>query len=185
MKNLVSALLAATFMFGLSTEEVDAKVRHKHHNYAWHKGEHYKGHKLHKRHKRKHSKKHQHRRASLPPAVVAHVYIGGQHMSVQVNGNPYGDWMVSTGGRGYHTPEGAFHATRMARVYFSKQYDNSPMPYSVFFMGGNAIHGTNHLRSLGRPASHGCVRLHPAHAAELFALVEQYGMNRTKIIVSN
>ncbi len=188
MKKMMSALLAATFMFGLSTEGVDAKVQHKHSNYAWHKGKNYQAKKkakkkhVRKSEKRKHRK---HKRASLPPVVVAHVYIGSQHVTVDVNGNRYGDWMVSTGGNGYTTPQGVFGATRMARVYFSKQYDNSPMPYSVFFYGGNAIHGTNHLRQLGRPASHGCVRLHPDHAAQLYSLVEQYGMNRTRIVVSN
>ena len=188
MKKFVSALLAATFMFGLSTEDVDAKVRHKHHNYVWHKGKHYTAHQVHK--KKQKSRKHKARKyrrhvQALPPVVVAHVFIGSQHVTVDVNGYRYGDWIVSTGGHGFHTPQGAFHATRIERVYFSRKYDNSPMPYSVFFYGGNAIHGTNHLRSLGHPASHGCVRLHPEHAAQLYALVAQYGMNRTRIVVSN
>jgi len=184
MKKLMSALLAATFMFGLSTADVDAKVRHKHSNYAWHKGKHYQAKKkTKKKHVRK-AKKRKHRRASLPPVVVAHIYIGSQHVTVDVNGYRYGDWVISSGGHGYHTPRGLFGVQRMARVYFSKKYDNSPMPYSVFFSGGNAIHGTNHLRSLGHPASHGCVRLHPTHAAQLYALVEQFGAKRTRIIVS-
>ena len=123
--------------------------------------------------------------AARSAIVVAHIYVASQKMSVEVNGQRYGDWVVSTAGRGYSTPRGSFGATRMARTYYSKKYDNSPMPYSIFFYGGNAIHGTTHLGSLGRPASHGCVRLHPAHAAELFSLVSQYGMNHTRIIVSN
>ena len=187
MDKLMSALMAATFIFGLSTEEVDAKVLHKHHNYMWHKGHHYKTHKK-IRHHAHHRKAHKYarlRHVAQSPVVVAHIHIASQRMSVDVNGNHYGDWVVSTAGRGYSTPRGSFGATRMARTYFSKKYDNSPMPYSIFFYGGNAIHGITHLHSLRHPASHGCVRLHPAHAAELFSLVSQYGMNHTRIIVSN
>lgn len=186
MNKLTSALMAAAFMIGFSTGDVDAKVRHKHHNYLWHKGHHYKHQskhhaRNHKAHKRRAAKRIAHRAAS----VVAHVHIASQIMTVDVNGFRYADWMVSTAGRGYSTPRGSFGATRMSRIYFSKKYDNSPMPYSIFFYGGNAIHGTNHLHSLGHPASHGCVRLHPAQAAELFALVEHYGMTHAQIIVSD
>ena len=118
--------------------------------------------------------------------VVINITTGGsQTMTVDVMGQRVGQWAVSTAGRGYHTPHGFFHAIRMARVYYSRKYDNSPMPNSVFFSGGNAIHGTYHIHSLGHPASHGCVRLLPQHAAELYNLVASYGMNRTRIIVSD
>ena len=173
MKKFMSALLAATFLVGLSIEDVDAKARHKHHNYTWHKGKHYT------------QLQRKHRRASLPPVVVARIHIASQQMSVDVNGYHYGDWLISTAGNGYTTPQGTFGATKLSRTYYSRKYDNSPMPYSVFFSGGNAIHGTSHLHSLGHPASHGCVRLHPDNAAKLFSLVEQYGMGRTRIVVSN
>ena len=60
----------------------------------------------------------------------------------------------------------------------------SPMPYSIFFYGGYAIHGTNYVKALGRPASHGCVRLHPSNAAALYSLVKQHGPGNTKIVIT-
>lgn len=104
-------------------------------------------------------------------------------MSVRVNGWYYGRWKVSTARRGYHTPRGAYRVQRTARVYYSKKYDNAPMPNSVFFKGGYAIHGSYHIKSLGRPASHGCVRLHPTNAAKLYNLVLKYGKRATRIVI--
>jgi lipoprotein-anchoring transpeptidase ErfK/SrfK len=124
-------------------------------------------------------------KARQPAAVQVHVDIGSQSMSVRVNGFPYAYWKVSTGRAGYSTPRGSFGVQRMAKVYYSRKYDNSPMPNSVFFHGGYAIHGTGYIRNLGRPASHGCVRLHPQNAARLFALVQKYGPRRTRITLSN
>jgi lipoprotein-anchoring transpeptidase ErfK/SrfK len=126
-----------------------------------------------------------HRAPLPPPAVDVTINISSQSMSVFVNGWPYGFWKVSTARAGYHTPRGSYRVTRTARVYYSKKYDNAPMPNSVFFYGGFAIHGTNSIRSLGRPASHGCVRLHPADAADLYALVEEYGRQRTRITLTD
>ncbi|MDE2384746.1 MAG: L,D-transpeptidase [Alphaproteobacteria bacterium] len=167
------------------TVEGDARAhRPKKHSFFWELGAHHV-HKHHARHHRKHHARHAAHHKALPPIVVAHVHVGSQTMEVDVNGASYGLWQVSTAGRGYHTPHGVFGAQRLARVYYSKKYDNSPMPNSVFFSGGNAIHGTNHIHSLGHPASHGCVRLLPQHAAELFALVERYGMGRTRIVISD
>ncbi len=117
----------------------------------------------------------------LPPIVVVNVSIASQTMSVSVNGWPEGYWRISSARSGYHTPRGSYRVTRMAREYYSKKYDDAPMPNSVFFYGGYAIHGTNHISQLGRPASHGCIRLHPSDSADLFELVEQYGMSRTRI----
>jgi len=102
-------------------------------------------------------------------------------MHVTVDGVEQYNWPVSTARKGYYTPRGDFRPTRMAAVYYSKKYDNSPMPHSVFFVGGFAIHGTEYVRSLGRPASHGCVRLHPSNAALLYSLVEEYGAGNTEI----
>jgi len=95
------------------------------------------------------------------------------------------EWPVSTGRDGYGTPSGTFHPQSMARHYFSRKYYNAPMPHAIFFYYGFAIHGTNDLARLGGPASHGCVRLHPSHAAALFALVERNGPRRTRIEISN
>ena len=73
------------------------------------------------------------------------------------------------------------NVTRIAEVYYSKKYDNAPMPHAIFFTGGFAIHGTEYVRSLGGPASHGCVRLHPDNAALLYTLVQRYGAENTAI----
>jgi lipoprotein-anchoring transpeptidase ErfK/SrfK len=121
----------------------------------------------------------------LPPAVQVHIDISSQAMSVRVNGWHHASWRVSTGREGYYTPRGSYSVKRMAKVYYSKKYDNAPMPNSVFFHGGYAIHGTNQVSRLGRPASHGCVRLAPGNAAQLFALVQQYGPRRTRITLTN
>jgi lipoprotein-anchoring transpeptidase ErfK/SrfK len=73
----------------------------------------------------------------------------------------------------------------MHTMWYSRKYDNSPMPHSIFFRGGYAIHGTDRIKSLGRPASHGCVRLHPRNARALFRLVKAHGAGNTRIIVQD
>lgn len=105
-------------------------------------------------------------------------------MTVQVNGKPQHTWSVSTARRGYRTPTGTFRPKRLERKWYSTIYDNAPMPYSIFFLGGYAIHGTNATGRLGRPASHGCVRLATGNAAKLFALVQKYGMGNTRVVVT-
>jgi lipoprotein-anchoring transpeptidase ErfK/SrfK len=125
-----------------------------------------------------------------PSAVAAHANVlisidkSTQQMMVSVDGVPRYRWAVSTGRAGYGTPGGTYRPQRMERSWFSKVYYNSPMPYSIFFHGGYAIHGNYEINRLGGPASHGCVRLHPANAATLFALVKQRGMSDTVIVVS-
>lgn len=116
--------------------------------------------------------------------IVAKIDLSDQKMRVYINGIPRHSWPVSTARRGYRTPVGTFRPGRMHKRYFSKKYHNSPMPYSVFFYGGYAIHGTTAIKYLGRPASHGCVRLHPENAARLFSLISQNGKQNTKIIVT-
>jgi len=122
------------------------------------------------------------------PAAHASVLIAidksTQQMSVSVDGAPRYRWVVSTGRAGYGTPSGTYRPQRMERTWFSKEYYNSPMPHSIFFHGGYAIHGSYEIHRLGGPASHGCIRLHPANAATLFALVRQRGMGDTVIVVS-
>jgi lipoprotein-anchoring transpeptidase ErfK/SrfK len=113
--------------------------------------------------------------------VVVQISKSSQRMSVSVDGSPRYAWPVSTGRSGYGTPSGTFHPQTMARRWYSKKYYNSPMPHSIFFYYGYAIHGTNDLGRLGGPASHGCVRLHPSHAATLYALVERNGRGGTRI----
>lgn len=107
-----------------------------------------------------------------------------QRMSVSVDGQPRYAWPVSTGKAGYETPVGSFTPSRLVKDHASKEWDNSPMPHSIFFTHrGHAIHGSNDTRRLGRPASHGCVRLAPANAAKLFALVGSEGMRNTRIVI--
>ena len=131
------------------------------------------------------SKPRKKRAPRLPPAVQVHIDISSQSMAVRVNGWHYASWKVSTGRSGYYTPRGSYSVKRMAKTYYSRKYDNAPMPNSVFFHGGYAIHGTGHVRALGRPASHGCVRLAPGNAAALYALVQKHGARRTRITLTN
>ena len=116
--------------------------------------------------------------------VVITIDKSTQHMSVSVDGSPRYDFAVSTGRAGYGTPNGTYHPQRMARSWFSKEYYNSPMPHSIFFHGGYAIHGSYEISRLGGPASHGCVRLHPSNAATLYALVQKEGMSNTRIVIT-
>ena len=125
---------------------------------------------------------------ALTPAragVVVQIDKSSQRMAVSVDGMMRYSWPVSTGRSGYGTPSGVFQPQMMARRWFSRRYYNSPMPHSIFFYHGFAIHGTYELSRLGGPASHGCVRLHPSHAAALFALVERSGRRNTRIVISN
>src|SRR3982751_2668875 len=119
-------------------------------------------------------------------AVLVTVDKSIQQMTVEVDGRPLYQWPVSTGKAGnYETPSGKFKAFRMERDHFSKEWDEAPMPFSIFFTPkGHAIHGSNETRRLGTPASHGCVRLLPANAEKLFALVEKEGVLNTTVILS-
>ena len=117
--------------------------------------------------------------------IVARVDVSKQTMTVFENGVVAYSWKVSTGAKGYSTPRGSWRPTRMHKMWYSRKYDNSPMPHSIFFRGGYAVHGTDKIKSLGRPASHGCVRLHPSNARALFRLVKAYGAGNTRIIVQN
>ncbi|MGY4401649.1 L,D-transpeptidase [Bradyrhizobium sp. USDA 3315] len=125
---------------------------------------------------------------ALSPAradVVVHIDKSSQRMAVSVDGARRYNWPVSTGRRGYGTPSGVFRPQMLARRWYSKKYYNSPMPHSIFFHRGFAIHGTYELTRLGGAASHGCVRLHPSHAAMLYGLVERNGRGGTRIEITN
>jgi lipoprotein-anchoring transpeptidase ErfK/SrfK len=117
--------------------------------------------------------------------LQVNVDVGGQSMVVYIDGRVVHRWSISTGRDGYDTPGGTFRPQRLEREYYSKKYDNAPMPYSIFYSGGYAIHGTNDTRRLGRTASHGCIRLAPGNAARLFSLVQDYGAGRTRIVIDN
>lgn len=114
-------------------------------------------------------------------SIVANIDLSRQVMTITVDGAPYARWKVSTGRNGYGTPTGSFRPYLLRRMHYSSKYENSPMPHSVFFRGGYAIHGTQYVKRLGRRASHGCVRLHPRNAARLYHLVLRYGFDNTRI----
>jgi lipoprotein-anchoring transpeptidase ErfK/SrfK len=108
-----------------------------------------------------------------------------QEMTVFVDGVEQYTWKVSTGKPGYATPSGTYTATSMNEMWYSKEWDNAPMPHAVFFMkDGHAIHGTTEVKNLGKPASHGCVRLAPENATILFDLVKQNGLANTQVVLS-
>jgi len=125
--------------------------------------------------------------ASHPAAaakVDVRIDLSQQQMRVSVGGRSAYRWPVSTARPGYRTPTGTFHPFRLERTWYSTIYDNAPMPFSIFFHGGYAIHGTNEIGRLGRPVSHGCVRLHPSNARALFNLVLRYGSANTSIRIT-
>lgn len=117
--------------------------------------------------------------------LVAQVDVSTQTMTVSKQGQVLYRWNVSTARKGYVTPRGTYRPQRLHKMWYSRKYEMSPMPWSVFYNGGYAIHGTNAVKRLGTPASHGCVRLHSANAAKFYALVKQAGAANTRIIVSN
>jgi lipoprotein-anchoring transpeptidase ErfK/SrfK len=124
--------------------------------------------------------------ASLADAkadVLARISVSQQTMTVFVDGFPRHTWPVSTARAPYATPRGSFRPQRLERSWYSRVYNNAPMPYAIFFHYGFAVHGTNETRSLGRPASHGCVRLPTSAARELFMLVKQHGISNSRIVV--
>jgi lipoprotein-anchoring transpeptidase ErfK/SrfK len=116
-------------------------------------------------------------------AIVVQIDRAAQRMAVMVDGAPRYNWRVSTARRGYITPPGTYHPEMLARRWFSRKYYNSPMPHSIFFYGGFAIHGSYEISHLGRPASHGCVWLDPSNAAILFGLVQHEGTAATTIVI--
>ncbi len=117
--------------------------------------------------------------------IVAKITLSTQRMDVYVNGAPRYTWRVSTARPGYRTPVGSFKPTALVRYHRSTIYDGSPMPHSIFFLRGYAIHGSYEIKHLGRPASHGCVRLHPSNAAALYSLVQKHGPGNTVIKIAN
>jgi hypothetical protein len=121
--------------------------------------------------------------ASARAQIVVTVDKTAQRLSVDVDGARRYDWPVSTARWGYRTPNGVYRPERLARKWFSRKYDWSPMPYSIFFDGGYAIHGSYEVSRLGRPASHGCIRLHPNNAKILFDLVQTHA-RETRIVIT-
>jgi len=121
--------------------------------------------------------------ARTEAAVLVQIDRAMQTMQVSVDGAGLYTWRVSTGRAGWITPPGVFHPQFMAVRWYSRVFNNAPMPHSIFYSGPFAIHGTTDIARLGRPASHGCVRLSPADAAVLFDLVSKQGARNATIVV--
>src|SRR5215203_3674565 len=108
-----------------------------------------------------------------------------QQMTVAVDGVERYRWPVSSGLPSYETPNGSFRAFRMEQDHYSKEFDDAPMPHSIFFTKvGHAIHGTDSEGRLGTPASHGCVRLSRANASTLYAMVQKDGVLNTTVTLT-
>jgi len=121
---------------------------------------------------------------ALSAAVEARVDISEQKMRVYHYGKLKYVWPVSTARKGKVTPTGTWNAKFLSKNHRSSIYDNAPMPYSIFYSGNFAIHGTNHIKRLGRPASAGCVRLHPDHAKVLFNMTARVGTQNMKVRIT-
>jgi L,D-transpeptidase catalytic domain len=125
--------------------------------------------------------------APLPAsaAILVEIDKSAQRMTVSQDGERLYTWPVSTGKRGHSTPSGQFKAFRMEKDHFSREWDDAPMPNSIFFTReGHAIHGSYDVKRIGTPASHGCVRLAPENAAVLFSLVKADGVLNTQVVLT-
>jgi lipoprotein-anchoring transpeptidase ErfK/SrfK len=123
--------------------------------------------------------------ANKAPALKIHIDLSSQTMSVRQSGSSVAHWLVSTGTRGDRTPTGSWRVQRLAHNHFSTQF-KVKLPHAIFFVGGIAIHATTkQIHLLGKPASHGCVRLAPANAARLYSLVRRHGARNTVVTVTH
>ncbi len=117
------------------------------------------------------------------PTLYADIDLTTQRLTLTDKAGVLYKWKISSAGGGYVTPVGIYKPQWTERMHYSKQYYNSPMPYSVFFHKGYAVHGTSAVGRLGRPASHGCMRLRIANAKKFYNLVNKHGKGLTKITV--
>ena len=122
--------------------------------------------------------------AAFSANLVAQVSLSSQTMIVTQNGVVKHRWSVSTGRKGYGTPTGSWSAKWASRDHRSRKYNNAPMPFAIFFKGGYAVHATYETKRLGRPASHGCVRLSPNNAATFYQLANRNGLSNTRIVIT-
>lgn len=119
----------------------------------------------------------------VAPTLVVRIDLSAQRLTLTYDGERRESWPISSGREGFATPRGTFRPKWASRMWYSRKYDNAPMPHAVFFNGGVAVHATQSIGMLGRPASHGCVRLAPGNAARFYALVHKHGFARTRIDV--
>jgi len=126
-----------------------------------------------------------HSASEEPAKVVITIDKAKQKMTVSIDGVQQYEWPVSTGRAGYSTPSGTYTPTSMNEVWYSQEWDNAPMPHAIFFMkDGHAIHGSYEVKTLGKPVSHGCVRISPKNAAVLYALVKTNGLKNTQVLLT-
>ncbi|WP_082767282.1 L,D-transpeptidase [Bosea sp. PAMC 26642] len=121
--------------------------------------------------------------ASARAGIEVRVDIAAQRMQVTTTDGEIHNWAISSGRKGFRSPNGVYRPVRLEKSWYSRKYGGA-MPYAVFFRGGYAIHGTNAVGALGRPASHGCIRLHTTNAAKFFALVKKHGAGQTRIALN-
>jgi lipoprotein-anchoring transpeptidase ErfK/SrfK len=113
-------------------------------------------------------------------AISVRIQLSTQQMDVVVDGDHFATWPVSTARPGYRTPVGIYAPYSLERMHYSKLYGYTPMPYSIFFHSGYAIHGTYEVANLGRAVSHGCIRLNPDNARSLFELIQTQGRQKAR-----
>ncbi len=123
--------------------------------------------------------------AAATAKIIALVDISQQEMVVAVDGKGVHRWPVSTARPGKRTPTGTYKPQFLSPRHRSSLYNGAPMPWAIFFHGNYAIHGTDQVKRLGRPASAGCVRLHPDHAKTLFQMVREAGMSNMRVVIKN
>lgn len=107
------------------------------------------------------------------PASALEIIVSKKHQEmIVIDENKIYQWKVSTGKKGFETPKGQWKPYLVKRMHYSRQYNGAEMPYSIFFYKGYAIHATKEINRLGRPASHGCVRLSLDKAEQLFKMIK-------------
>ena len=122
--------------------------------------------------------------APLPdPTLKVSIDLAAQKLTVSEHGQVKYSWPISSGTASHPTPRGTFRPQWTAKMWYSRKYDNAPMPNAVFINGGVAIHATYATGMLGRPASHGCIRLAPANAKTFYNLVHKHGLQFTRVSV--
>jgi len=101
------------------------------------------------------------------------VSVPEQTMHVYRNGILIGRSSISTGSQGHATPGGVFSILGKHREYYSKKYDNAPMPNMQRLTDtGICMHSGN---LPGYPASHGCIRMPFDFSQLLFSATAQGG----------
>lgn len=117
------------------------------------------------------------------PTLTASVDLSSQTITVMENGVSKYTWAISSGTQSHPTPRGSFRPEWTAKMWYSRKYDNAPMPNAVFVHNGVAIHATYATGMLGRPASHGCIRLSPTNAKTFYNLVQRHGVKNTRVSI--